>query len=260
MKTPQKLISQCLLIAGLLGALTQAAQAVELKAVTQNLPPFSSLVDGKVVGFSNELLDLVLKESGHTLASKELQPWVRAYAMAQEQPNTLIYTMARTPERQSLFQWVGPISKRRIYLYKHRDRKDINLKSLDDARRYTIGVLRESASAKELVESGFEVGKHLDLALDDEVNMKKFRARRFDLLVAMDWTTVYNAPKWGLSATEIEPAFLLDDKLEYWYGLNLKSDPGIAKQMNLALEKIRSDGRYAALVKKYLPDVKSKAK
>lgn len=253
-------LRKLLVTAGLIWACAAPVQAAEIKAVTQNLPPFSMMVDGKVGGFSNELLDLMLKESGVKLTNREILPWVRAYAMAQQEPNTLIYTMARTPDREKLFQWVGPISKRRIYLYKRSDRKDIAINTFDDARKYTIGVLKESASAKELMQQGFEVGKQLDLALDDEINMKKFRAKRFDLLVSMDWTAIFNAAGAGMSANELEPAFLLDDRLEYWYGLSLKTDPVVAQQLNVALDKIKKDGRYAKLTKKYLPDVKPKAK
>lgn len=256
----KKFLTSSLLSGALAWACLSASQATELKALTQNLPPFSSLVDGKVVGFSNELLDLIVKESGNTLGSKELLAWARAYSIAQEQENAIVYTMARTPERETLFHWVGPISKRRIFLYKHSDRKDIALKSFDDARKYKIGVLRDSASAKDLVQRGFQIDKELDLALDDELNMKKFRARRFDLLVSMDFAAMYNGPKAGLATDELEPAFLLDDSLDYWYGLSLKSSPVIAKQLNTALEKIKKDGRYAALMKKYLPEAKRRAK
>lgn len=238
----------------------QVLMAIELKALTQNLPPFSYIAGGKVVGFSNELLDLIANESANTITSRELLPWVRAYSMVQERENTILYTMTRTLEREALFRWVGPICKRRIYLYKLRDRKDIVLKTFDDVRKYKIGVLRESASAKDLIMKGLQVGSDLDLALDDEANMKKFRAHRFDLLVSMDFAAMYNAPRAGLATDELEAAFLLDDSLDYWFGLSLKTNPIIAKQLNGALEKIKKDGRYATLIKKYLPEVKHAAK
>ena len=64
--------------------------------------------------------------------------------MVDRQGNTLICSLARTPEREGLFEWVGPISERRILLYRHRDRIDINLKTPDDLQ--PVWVLDDSLS------------------------------------------------------------------------------------------------------------------
>ena len=250
--------------AGFVAALSLAytpALALELSALTEALPPLNYELDGKVVGFSSDLLDLMAKEAELTVVKRVL-PWARAYDMVSRQPNTLIYSLARTPEREALFHWVGPISSRRILLYRLNDRADISLKSLDDARAYRIGVVRESASAKGLIKLGFpingpqdDIGPGLDLGVQDESNMKKFMARRFDLLVSLDWAAAYNAKNVGLSPDDLHPAWVLDESLSYWYGLNLATDPDVAKKLNAALQKIKNDGRYLLLKQKYLPKV-----
>lgn len=247
-------------VAALLLASTLAL-ALEISALTENLPPLNYEQDGKVVGFSSELLDLMAKDADVEV-TKQVLPWPRAYDMVGRQPNTLIYSLARTPEREALFHWVGPISSRRIVLYRLSDRSDISLKSLDEARAYRIGVVRESASAKGLIKLGFpiigpqdEMGPGLELGVQDESNMKKFMARRFDLLVSLDWAAAYNAKNIGLSPDDLQPAWVLDESLSYWYGLNRATDPDVAKRLNAALQKIKSDGRYLLLKQKYLPKV-----
>lgn len=235
--------------------------ALELSALTEPLPPLNYEVDGKVVGFSSELLDLMAREADVTV-NKQILPWPRAYDMVGRLSNTLIYSLARTPERESQFQWVGPIGARRILLYKHSDRTDISIKSLDDARAYRIGVARESAAAKALVKQGFpinglqdELGPGLDLGAHDESNMKKFIARRFDLLVSLDWAAAYNAKNAGLGPDDLQAVWVLDEGLTYWYGLNLATDPEVARKLNAALQRIKADGRYQQLKQKYLPRV-----
>jgi polar amino acid transport system substrate-binding protein len=237
------------------------AQALEVAALTESLPPLNYEQDGKVVGFSSELLDLMARESEITI-HKQVLPWSRAYDMVGRQGNTLIYSLARTPEREGLFQWVGPISERRILLYRHRDRIDINLKTLDDARPYRIGVARDSASAKTLVKQGFVInglrdtlGPGLDLGTNDERNMKKFIARRFELLVSLDWAAAYNAKNAGLSPDDLQPVWVLDESLSYWYGMSMATDPDVAKKLNTALLRIKADGRYLQLKQKYMPRV-----
>lgn len=232
-----------------------------LIALTESLPPLSYEVDGKVIGFSSELLDMVAGEANLPL-QKQLLPWSRAYEMVARNRNMLIYSLVRTPEREALFQWVGPISSRRIVLYKHRNRTDISLKSLDDARAYRIGTTLESAATKSLIKQGFVVnggqqslGPGLDIGLHDQMNLNKFMAKRFDLLVSLDWAAAYNAQNAGLAPDELQPAWVLDDSLTYWYGVSLQTDPEVVKKLNAALQKIKNDGRYQQLRQKYLPKI-----
>ena len=238
-----------------------AKAGAPLIALTESLPPLNYEVDGKVTGFASELLDMMAGEADLPV-QKQLLPWGRAYEMVARQKNTLIYCLVRTPEREALFQWVGPISSRRIVLYKHRDRTDISLKSLDDARAYRIGTTLESAATKSLIQQGFVVngpqqplGPGLDIALHDQMNLNKFMAKRFDLLVSLDWAAAYNAKNAGLAPDALQPAWVLDDSLTYWYGVSLQTDPEVVKKLNAALQKIKNDGRYQQLRQKYLPKI-----
>jgi polar amino acid transport system substrate-binding protein len=231
--------------------LPQAYASDQLNALTEYLPPLNYEQDGKITGFSTELLDLIALEARIEI-NKEMLPWPRAYSRAQKETNTLIYSMVRTPEREAQFQWVGPISSRRIMLYKLANRKDIVIKKLDDARAYQIGAVRESESTKNLIRQGFD---KLDLATDDENNMRKFKYGRFDLLLSLDWSAAYNAKKLGI-ANEIVPVQQLVSQANYWFGISKHTDPSIARKMNLALNKIRKDGRLDALRLRYLSENK----
>lgn len=263
---PSHLFATCLhrlALAWLLAASAcgQAA-AADVEALTETLPPLSYEVNGRVVGFSSELLDMMALDAGISM-KKQVLPWQRAYEIVGRQSNTLIYSLVRTPEREALFQWVGPISTRRMMVYKHRDRTDIAVKTLDDARAYRIGVTLESAAARSLAQQGFPraggqpmqasgPGAGLDMGLNDQINVKKFLARRFDLLVMLDWAAAYHARNEGLDPEEFQPVLVLDDASSYWYGVSLSTPPEVAKRLNAALQKIKSDGRYQQLRQKYL--------
>ena len=235
------------------------ARAQTLSALTESLPPLNYEINGTVTGFSSDLLDLMAAEAGITV-NKQLLPWARAMSMVSRQNNTLIYSLVRTPERESQFQWIGPISPRRIVLYKFSNRQDITIKRFEDLRAYRIGTTNESAATKQLLAKGLVIdgqgGAHspgLDIGVNDEANMRKFIAKRFDLLLALDWAAAYQSRTVRLNPGEIEPAWVLDESLSYWYGLSLGSDSGIAKKLNAALKKIKDDGRYAQLKQRYMP-------
>lgn len=248
-----------LLVALLAGGPWASAQPQTpvLQALTESLPPLNYEHEGKITGFASELLDLMAAEAGIPL-QKQLLPWVRAYDRATKPGDTVLYSLVRTPERESLFRWVGPIGPRRIFLYKWSDRHDIQLKSLEDARAYRIGTTLESAATKNLIKQGFApmpidgAASGLELGVNDEQNMRKFIAKRFDLLVSLDWAAAYNAKNAGMDPAHLVPALVLDESLSYRYGLNLSVDPEVAKRLNAALQKVRSDGRYAQLRQKYL--------
>ena len=225
-----------------------------LLALTEALPPLNYEQDGKITGFATELLNMMAKESGIKI-DKQLMPWERAYRIAQTEPNTLLYSLVRTPERDNQFQWVGPFSKRRIYLYKPSKRTDIHLKSLDDALAYRIGAVHGSAAMTSLLNAGFKAGENIDPALDDVRNMRKFKAQRFDLLLALDWAAMHNARQLDMKEKDLTAALLVDDRYEYWFGVSLMTDPDITRRLNAALQKIRKDGRLEKLTRHYLPPI-----
>nr|WP_315848987.1 transporter substrate-binding domain-containing protein [uncultured Rhodoferax sp.] len=248
-----------LLVALLAGGPWASAQPQTpvLQALTESLPPLNYEQDGKITGFASELLDLMVADAGISL-QKQLLPWVRAYDRATKPGDTVLYSLVRTPEREPLFRWVGPIGPRRILLYKWADRTDIQPKTLDDVRNYRIGTTLESAATKNLIKQGFVpmptdgAASGLEQGANDEQNMRKFIAKRFDLLVSLDWAAAYNAKNAGIDPADLVPALVLDDSLNYWYGLNLSVDPDVAKRLNAALQKLRNDGRYTQLRQKYL--------
>jgi polar amino acid transport system substrate-binding protein len=246
------------LVLAMAGMLPISAQALDLQGLTESLPPLNYEQDGKVTGFSSELLDAIAAEAGIGV-QKQVLPWTRAYDRATQPGETILFSLVRTPEREALFRWVGPIGPRRVILYKWADRTEINLRSLEDARAYRIGSTLESAATKQLIRQGFvpmpaseRASAGLELGATGEMNMRKFIAKRFDLLVSLDWAAAHNAKAAGIDPSELQPALVLDETLSYWYGLNLAVDPDVAKKLNNALLKLKADGRYAQLRQKYL--------
>jgi polar amino acid transport system substrate-binding protein len=72
----------------------------------------SRKVEGSAVDFVNE----IQKRNGY-INKINLSLWNDAYTIAQYLPNSAVFTTARTPERENMFQWVGPISTSRSHFY-----------------------------------------------------------------------------------------------------------------------------------------------
>ena len=62
-------------------------------------------------GISVDLLEAVTERMGQTVSRKEVrvEPWADGYRAALEGNGTVLFSTARTPERENLFKWAGPI-------------------------------------------------------------------------------------------------------------------------------------------------------
>lgn len=103
-------------------------------------------------------------------------PWNRAYSLALKRPDGCVFATSRLPEREKLFQWVGPATESEWVLVGLRGR-DYGIRTLEDARRYRIGTYIGDARHNYLSERGFRV----DPAQLDRVNPHKLRLGRIDL-------------------------------------------------------------------------------
>ncbi|MBF0206812.1 MAG: transporter substrate-binding domain-containing protein [Oligoflexia bacterium] len=117
---------------------------------TEEYPPYSYTENGKPAGLATEVVVAVFKEAG-LVSNIRFMPWARAYSATLKNKDTFIYSIARTVEREDLFVWVDEIISWDMYVYKHRDKKNINLTKLDDAKKYKIGVVRQDARSQYLL-------------------------------------------------------------------------------------------------------------
>jgi polar amino acid transport system substrate-binding protein len=75
-----------------------------------------------------------------------LMPWARAYKQIINKPNKILFSMTRTPQREYLFKWVGPIANNSFVFYARSDSK-ITINSLEDAKdeKYKVGTYLDGA-------------------------------------------------------------------------------------------------------------------
>lgn len=241
-----------LLLIGLL-LLIQPVQAASFRVVTEDWAPFNYQDNGQPTGFSVELLQAALALLGEQPVI-EFLPWNRAYLIAQKKPDVLIFTMARTPEREALFHWVSPIRAREILLYRLISREDIQLTTLEDAKRYTVGSnALEDASTQDLLKHGFELGKNLELITGKDVqNIQKLKLGRIDLLPMAPLQMAASVKAAGLSVADFVPTIPLSATGgEYWFAFSLGTADGKVNMLRQAFETLRSNGTYDAVVRKY---------
>ena len=244
-----------ILLLALLASLALPAMALdEIRIVTEELPPYNMTQDGRVTGMSTDVVQAVMKEVG-IQATIQSMPWARAYDIALNSENVLIYSITRTPQREKLFKWVGIIAPTHWYLFS-RPERNIKLGSLDDARKYQIATVKEDAGEQYLVSKGFVVGKNLQSNNRYEYNYEKFKAGRVDLWISIELNALYLMRQAGDDPNRMAARALILPDLGGQDGLNmafsLKTPDALVERFRKGLDTIRKNGTYDAIVKKWM--------
>jgi len=244
------------LLAALACLSVHAAAADELRIVTEELPPYNMTQNGQVTGLSTEVVQAVLKEVGMQAPPIQSMPWARAYDIALNAENVMIYSITRTAQREKLFKWVGVIAPTRMFLFSRAD-ANLRIKSLDEARKYQIATVNEDAGEQYLVSKGFTIGKNLQSSNKYEFNYEKLRLGRVDMWVSNELNAYYLVRQAGDDPNSVlSHALLLPDISSDGGGLDmafsLKTPDAVVERFRKALETIKKNGTYDSLQKKWL--------
>src|SRR5690348_2298170 len=122
-------------LAACFAAFPEAGAAVTF--LTEENPPLNFTQDGKAAGTSTLVVQEIARRAGESTEVKVV-PWNDGYAQARSSPSVCLYSTVRNPERNKLFQWVGPIN-RGVYSLFGRAAFADQPKRVDDLKQYRIG-------------------------------------------------------------------------------------------------------------------------
>lgn len=162
------------------------AFANRITVVTEHLAPFQIVESNSITGLSTEIVKATLDKAGYKY-SIEAYPWSMSYTRATKEENVCIYSLARLPERSSLFQWVGHITTSSISLYALSN-NPISISRLDDAKKYKVAVMKDDVTHQFLLSKGFEENKNLYVMTNYDALLKLLEtpSRQIDLVVLND--------------------------------------------------------------------------
>lgn len=228
---------------------TPPGSAQDIRVVADEFPPYNYIDEGEVTGASTDVVRAVL-DYLQIDADIEIMPWARAYRTALDRENILIYTIARSAEREASFKWVGPVSEYNAVLFRTPQRADIAVRRIQDLRNYTVGATRDDIRAQYLVRKGFD---DIQLVRLGGVNIKKLIHGRIDLWLENELTAYYFVKKQGLDPDKIlQKAYVLDIGTGYGYmAFSRKTPDRIVNRFRMALQYVKDVGAYAAIQEKY---------
>jgi len=204
---------------------------------TEQLPPFNYLENDKVIGSSTRLLEALLAKSGHTIAQGKINlvPWSRGYHEALTTQNTILYSMARTPEREDLFKWVGPVNKLTIGLIAKKASRVVVNKP-ECLNNYMVAVMHDTASESILKNLGMK-SANMERFSNPLAQIKKLNEGRVDAM-AFGVEGMYQM----LSAAGIDPSlyetvYVLKQS-DLYFAFHKETDERLIQELNHVLKTI----------------------
>ncbi|EXF91304.1 amino acid ABC transporter substrate-binding protein [Pseudomonas fluorescens HK44] len=233
------------------GARAEEGPGTDLVLLTENFPPYNMAKNGKnfaqennINGIAVDIVREMFKRAEITYSLTLRFPWERIYKLALETPGYGVFVMARLPDREKLFKWVGPIGPDDWIMLAKADSK-ITLESLAQARKYKIGAYKGDAIAETLAKQGLKP----IVVLRDQDNAKKLVNGQIDLWATGDPAGRYLARQDGVTGLKTVLRF---NSAQLYLALNKDVSDEIVARLQAALDQLRKEGVVDDIMARYL--------
>lgn len=220
-----------------------AVASDKLRIVTEEYAPFNMTApNGSIIGVSTGILTTLMGRAKLDY-SIELVPWQRAITMARDLPNTCVYSMSRTVEREPAYKWIGPLVENEWTLFA-RDSDQRRPKTLEDVKGARIGSYSGDAIVRYLQDRKFDV----DVAMADNNNPRKLQIGRIDY-----WGT---GKLIGLSILRQENIsgivpVLTFNRTKMYLACNREMDARLVDRLNQLIQALDKDGAIDRIYAEY---------
>lgn len=204
--------------------------------------------DRKLTGLTIDIVQEIQKRvDNHDTI--QVVPWARGLDKIDHNPNTLLFSMARTPERENSYQWIGPIMANIYGLYAKAD-STLQVHNIEQAKNINlIGVYRNDIRDQTLTRLGFT---NLDRASSNISSFKKLMMGRIEAYADSRLGVESLAVTSGFKASDVKLIFELF-KSELYIAVSKSTSPALVEKWNQALEEMKRDKTFARIQQKYLP-------
>ena len=246
----KKIISFLILFASS-NLLAQNASTNQMKilVVTENLPPFQFLDNNnQPSGFAAEVVKELLQRSGKNVAIDFL-PWPRAYKIALEKKNVMIFSIARTAKREDKFIWIGKLHQELFGFYAMTNNPPPDINNLHQLKPFLIGVTRASAADIFLSKNGFS---NLERTTTISQIVPMLYKQRVDLYFGGDSEFKQAIINSGFNQDNVKNIYKVQEmNLHYFIAMSLTSDKDLVLTMKNQFQELIKDKTISELKLKW---------
>lgn len=184
----------------------------------------------------------------------EFLPLQRALMVATTQPQALVLSIARTPEREARLRWLGTVAPYELWLYRLKQPGQVPLQAPAQlrGRGLRFGVQLRSNFHEWLLRQGIGTAPDnsvIDTVAQNSLNFQKARAGRIDVFAHPAISFAHRAAEHGLRASQFEPLMRIDElSAPLWVATGLDSDERLCALLTQAFATLQRSGRAARLL------------
>jgi len=231
--------------------LTNTSFALDLEIFTENSGGEANYLCDKnqACGHNVDLVKEIMKRLGVSYPIT-IMPWARAIKELNTKTNVALFSTIRTPSREKLYKWVGPINVMK-FVFLARTDANLSINSLDDAKKVgMIGCYKGDIRESLLKNNGFENLFPLYGTNANDRNLKLLHMGRIDLLATSvaEWPVI--ARKNEIPLKEFKEIFVFK-VLKAYIAFSAKIPDEVIQTWQNILDQIKKDGTYQHIFSKY---------
>ncbi|WP_047042752.1 substrate-binding periplasmic protein [Vibrio mexicanus] len=233
----------------LLVCITASVQASpQINLMTEEFPPFGYYDDkGRLVGAGVEIVQGVMVELGYT-TNISVVPWSRGIKLLDMESNHALFCMARTPEREDKYEWVGPLISDGVYLYQSAGSAPLirnvqQAKVLDD-----IAVTANYPEHSHLQGLGF---KNLLLTEKPSRNIQMLMRNRIDAIAAGEFALPNLLESEGFTVDQVRKTEVKLFEVDLYVAFSKGTDKKILEDWQIAFERFQQTKEYREIIERY---------
>jgi polar amino acid transport system substrate-binding protein len=225
------------------------ARAEPYQIVTEEWAPYNYEDNGQLTGMSTEVVRAIMALTGDDFEI-DLLPTMRATYALQNRPNTIMYSMFRTPQREPLYKWVGPIVEESIHPYQVAGAAPpiTSLEQLMHAPQITT---RHAGLVPQMLESlGF---RNLDKSAAESHQLyRMLLAGRTELIVGdTDAGVAYYSRQLGIAPGTLRRVPIELYRSSLYIAFSRDSDDALVAAWAAALATLRRSGELTRIQRRY---------
>lgn len=227
---------------------TDAVKPAGLKIYTETYAPLNFAENGKVSGLTTEVVRELMKRTG-TDADIQLVAWEKGYKAVMEKPNVALFSMAMTPERKPLVQWVGPIAFLDTNFYARKG-SEFGIRRLADAKKLPkIVVAKDYYTEQILRREGFT---NLESVATEEIAVRKLLNGEAQLFPGSNITMPALLKRVGATMGDVESVLNLSTDMDY-IAFSKGTPPELIALWQKTLDEMKAEGAFRQIYAKWLP-------
>ena len=229
-----------------LGAAASALGQDAIKVYTADLPPWTNVGNKAKPGFAYEVMVEMTKRSGLKVEF-ETVAWRRAQEEVKSRPNTMVFHLFRTPDREQHYTWHFSILDSNVVFVS--TRKAVN--SVEEAKALArVVVLAGTPQESDMKHAG---ARNVEVVDQVESAIRMLERDRVDAFFTIAERAIYawseaKFPRDKLligKPLRVDPLFIAS---------NRQMPEGSMAKLKSAFDGMKSDGTYTAILKKYFGD------